>query len=336
MSPIPRTARRLALPGALVPGVLAGGVLLTVLLGGSAGPPAAAAPATPPPPQDEPGETGEPVSAEYDLDVCGTCHEDVVTSFGRGPHTVIDSAEWAEERGPAFSCASCHGDLARHVEEGGGTGNIFAFGPETTPLAQSAVCLTCHGDEHPRFLRSQHSRAGVSCVTCHDVHHPQTASISLLRGGQTAPPPRPMDDLSLATRTCAECHSAVFTEFEFNERHRLQEGIMECQSCHDPHAPSPRGTLLAAHEQGCVTCHTDKEGPFVFEHGSVQVEGCTACHTPHGSPNRHMLTFQRTAELCFSCHAAVPGFHSRFNLQTVCTNCHTAVHGSNFDRFFLK
>jgi hypothetical protein len=49
-----------------------------------------------------------------------------------------------------------------------------------------------------------------------------------------------------------------------------------------------------------------------------------------------MLKFQRTAELCFSCHAQVPGFHSRFTLDTVCTNCHATVHGSNFDRFFLK
>jgi len=331
MSPTRRSDRRLALSGLLV-----GGLLASILGGGSAGPPAGATPASPPPLQDEAGEAAEPAAASYDLEVCGTCHEDVVASFGRGPHATIDTAAWADAHGPAFSCGSCHGDLEQHVEEGGGTGNVFAFGPESTGLQQSGACLACHGDEHPRFLQSQHSRAGVSCTTCHDIHHPQAGSIALLRAGAAAPPPRPFDDLSLATRTCAECHESVFTEFAFNERHRLQEGILDCRSCHDPHAPSTRGSLMAAQEQGCVTCHTDKEGPFVFEHGSVQVEGCTACHTPHGSPNRHMLTFQRTAELCFSCHVAIPGFHARFNLETVCTNCHATIHGSNFDRFFLK
>jgi hypothetical protein len=49
-----------------------------------------------------------------------------------------------------------------------------------------------------------------------------------------------------------------------------------------------------------------------------------------------MLLFQNVAELCFSCHATVPGFHARFTLETQCTNCHSSIHGSNFDPFFLK
>jgi len=93
-------------------------------------------------------------------------------------------------------------------------------------------------------------------------------------------------------------------------------------------------------DETCIDCHTDKGGPFVFEHGSVQVEGCVACHTPHGSINRHLLTFQSTGELCYSCHATVPGFHvgtpPRFTFATNCTNCHSSIHGSNLDPFFLK
>jgi hypothetical protein len=49
-----------------------------------------------------------------------------------------------------------------------------------------------------------------------------------------------------------------------------------------------------------------------------------------------MLTFQNVADLCYSCHAVVPGFHASFGPDNQCTNCHSSIHGSNFNAFFLK
>lgn len=66
------------------------------------------------------------------------------------------------------------------------------------------------------------------------------------------------------------------------------------------------------------------------------MEGCSSCHEVHGSPNRHLLTFQNVADQCYSCHTAVPGFHFFFPPDIQCTNCHSTIHGSNFDPFFLK
>jgi predicted CXXCH cytochrome family protein len=94
----------------------------------------------------------------------------------------------------------------------------------------------------------------------------------------------------------------------------------------------------------CADCHPDTEGPFVFEHPVSRVDGCVACHEPHGSPNRHMLKIQDVGALCYTCHAEVPQFHTgfspvappRFNEQTVCTNCHVTIHGSNLDPLFLR
>ncbi len=111
---------------------------------------------------------------------------------------------------------------------------------------------------------------------------------------------------------------------------------MECISCHDPHKPSSRMMLGGFKQEACVRCHADKDGPYVFEHPALRVEGCVACHSPHGSPNRHLLHFQKDAELCLSCHALVPGFHSRFTLDTNCANCHSSIHGSNLDPGFLR
>jgi hypothetical protein len=51
-----------------------------------------------------------------------------------------------------------------------------------------------------------------------------------------------------------------------------------------------------------------------------------------------MLAFQDLGQLCYSCHAEVPGFHlgGRFGEDANCTNCHSAIHGSNFHPAFLQ
>jgi predicted CXXCH cytochrome family protein len=51
------------------------------------------------------------------------------------------------------------------------------------------------------------------------------------------------------------------------------------------------------------------------------------CHTAHGSPNRNLLSVSQPA-LCLQCHAA---HHNGASLPLVdrCTNCHTAIHGTD-------
>ncbi|HUF78687.1 MAG TPA: cytochrome c3 family protein [Thermoanaerobaculia bacterium] len=270
-----------------------------------------------------------------DSSVCAACHDDQVAAFTSNPHSLLNDPDWGAAGVEGGSCVSCHAGAAAHVDEGGGEGNIFAFGDDASPAARSQACQECHADTHPRFRGSEHAQAGVTCTTCHQIHQPGHSAVSLLRSGpMTATDPA--EAIGAASSVCASCHGDVFARFQWNERHRLQEGILACTSCHDPHERATRARLGGFKQDACMECHTDKGGPFIFEHASARAEGCVACHDPHGSPNRHMLAFQGVAELCFSCHATVPGFHSRFNLDTVCTNCHTSIHGSNFDPFFLK
>jgi DmsE family decaheme c-type cytochrome len=305
---MPRTTRALVLAAS----VLAGWALVA----------AAAAPQA---------ETGDPPA--WTADDCAACHEDYVTSLAGKPHAAPPG--WTVET----SCGACHGDPTAHVEAAG-EAPIMSFGAGTALLDRIDACGACHGDTHPRFLSSPHARAGLDCASCHTIH-------GELAPGAAGRVMLPLPERGSAGRidgvsaSCAECHADVAHDFELNERHRLQEGILTCTSCHDPHAPATRTVLGGFNQEACIDCHTDKGGPFVFEHGSVKVEGCVACHTPHGSVNRHLLTFQATAELCYSCHAVVPGFHVagspvRFGLDTNCTNCHSSIHGSNLDPFFLK
>jgi DmsE family decaheme c-type cytochrome len=252
-----------------------------------------------------------PALQEKDAETCGTCHEDVVKALALQPHAQIG----------AQSCTACHGSAEKHLEEEG-KGGIFAF--QATDLAKdkSGKCLACHGQDNPQFGTSPHAKASLDCTTCHSIHGEQTAP-ALLKTGMN--------------KNCSQCHQDIFALFQLNERHRLQEGIMTCTTCHDPHGPSSRMRLGGFKQEQCIQCHTDKGGPFLYEHEASRIEGCTVCHEVHGSPNRHMLNQQNIADVCFSCHAAAPSWHGYFSSEgTNCVTCHTAIHGSNLSQRFLK
>jgi DmsE family decaheme c-type cytochrome len=253
--------------------------------------------------------TAEPAYQDQDFETCADCHEEVVEAFVAMPHAA------------GGSCTACHGDAEEHLEEGGGP-NIFAFGSEDLPNAKSAMCQSCHAKTNPRYAASPHGKAAMDCTVCHTVHA-KTANPAQLR----IPDPK----------NCTQCHEAVMAQFQLNERHRLQEGIMQCSTCHDPHEPSARERLGGFKHEACLKCHTDKGGPFLYEHEASRIEGCTACHEVHGSPNRRMLTHHSIADLCFSCHGAAPSWHSRFDsYSSNCTSCHATIHGSNLSKIYLK
>lgn len=280
------------------------------------------------------GEAAAAEPRESVAEICAACHSDVVEAFQTNPHAVLDRPDWMSEGTDAGSCTDCHGDPTEHLENGGGAGTIYAFSFESSGLVRAERCLTCHKDQFPRYQQTVHMAADVDCGHCHSAHYSIPGAPALLKVNDL--PERDLVRVGSPSAVCLVCHGDVGTQFQFNERHRLQENIMECQSCHNNHAPEQRMMLGGFKQQACIDCHTDKGGPFVFEHGASRVESCVACHTPHGSPNRHLLNYQRTAELCYSCHVSVPGFHSRFTLETNCVNCHSSIHGSNLDPHFLK
>lgn len=246
-----------------------------------------------------------------DAETCGQCHEDAVKGFLNKPHAAIGAA----------GCTSCHTGSEKHIQEGGGT-NIFAFKATDLAAPKNAACLKCHADSGARFAAGPHGKAALDCTTCHSVH---------------AQPTKPNLLKANATKTCASCHEDVMAKFALNERHRLQEGILTCTTCHNPHEPATSGRLGGFKQEACLKCHTDKGGPYLYEHGSSRVEGCTICHETHGSPNRHMLTTQSVADLCFSCHIVAPTWHGRFSEKTTnCTTCHATIHGSNLSKIFIK
>lgn len=293
--------------------------------------------------QGQPADT--PAKAGYvGSDVCRTCHADLWSTFYRNPHfrTLAAGTAPAEKTG----CEGCHGPGAKHVEARGGKASIARAFSLMGPNETVEACLECHGRDAGKvnIRRSEHTRNAVVCTACHSIHRAATPKNLLAKK---------------EAELCYGCHAAVRARFEMPSHHRVNEGFMQCSDCHNPHgafAPTwsmgqrPRMVEQAlGAEAPCIKCHTDKRGPFVFEHPSVRVEGCGACHQPHGSTNAKLLARPVVFTLCLECHngggsgtrdAGVDIQSARHNLLDPrfqrCTTCHVRIHGSNSDPFFLR
>ena len=137
---------------------------------------------------------------------------------------------------------------------------------------------------------------------------------------------------------CVSCHHNVVSEFSQARHHPVSDKGAACEQCHQPHsAVSLRGSK--GFPANCNDCHTEKAGPYLYPHDVSIVDGCQSCHRVHGTTSRHLLNADRQANLCYQCHsgATTPPWHSapRF-LTEKCSACHTAIHGSNTNPFFLE
>ena len=272
-------------------------------------------------------------------ETCAECHDVEWDAFARSIHFQTNTTgEW-ESR----ACESCHGPGLAHVDAGGDAPMMFGASDLSSASEKTDQCLTCHEARETtfRFRSADHPKGRVDCASCHEVHA-ETPTDWLLEPFEAA-----RDDALAKVaghKACLECHQEVrAASTSLVSRHRIEEGIVQCSDCHEQHDPSPRAELGGFQQETCFECHIDKRGPFVFEHQASRVEGCSSCHVPHGSPNRHMLQFQSVADQCYSCHIVVPGFHKgfpgapvRFDATSVCTNCHSTIHGSNLDPYFLR
>jgi DmsE family decaheme c-type cytochrome len=256
-------------------------------------------------------------------DTCKGCHEDAGKSIEASPHFKIGASK--KIRGEAVhGCESCHGPGAAHVEGGGDKTKIFNF-KGAKPDQITKRCMTCHesNPEQREFVRSTHNENGITCTSCHSVHHSKL-EYQLVKK---------------QTPLCFSCHAEQKADFQKPFHHRVEEGLIQCGDCHNAHGALKARQLRATPDQDavCFKCHSDKRGPFVFEHEPIKVEGCTACHFPHGSTNPRMLTTARANSLCLQCHAATAQIgHTQNTRIQQCIACHSSIHGSNLSPVFFK
>ena len=294
-------------------------------------------------------------------ELCGACHSDHFTQFNKTyMATVLAEKYPVEQQG----CEACHGPGSAHVEAVGEASDeagmerarnlIYVFARHS-PKENADRCLTCHikNENQSLFQRSRHLAAGVFCGDCHTAHLTDTESEPAKPSGALTTlfsvPKRAAEEEWLDNRLlkekqpemCYSCHRDVEAQFQLPVRHRVNEGLLKCTDCHNPHGRLTAHELRAVSTEACYACHVEKRGPFVFEHAAVRVEGCTACHVPHGSTNAFRLKRRQERQLCLECHVApeatgVPHPRGNFQASSECTLCHVGIHGSNHQRQFLR
>lgn len=262
---------------------------------------------------------------------CTFCHKGrLKTDFLHTAHarTLLSEKMALDSQG----CEMCHGAGGAHAVLRS-RGTIFAFDWKDSRNADQ-ICLRCHSwltSDH-EWLRTTHSKAGVSCIKCHDPHqaHDENNERFLL--------------VSQQDRLCANCHRDAANEFARFSHHpvRLDKGqepgasAMHCTSCHDVHSGTEHAMLPTRRvSDTCARCHAEKAGPFAFEHMGAQEgisDGCLTCHAQHGSHSPSLLVADGRA-LCLQCHSD----EATHNFPLTCwtSGCHSDVHGSNHSFLLL-
>lgn len=198
--------------------------------------------------------------------------------------------------------------------------NFLNFGALPGPV-RSQICLKCHTANADFNLHNwntgAHALNNVSCSDCHPIH--EGANL-ILHPEQINP-------------MCMKCHQSQAAEFSLPSRHPIKENKIYCTDCHEMHGTTNARILRGLTvKETCARCHTEKAGPFLFEHGDV-TEDCGNCHANHGSMNNNLLKL-RTPFLCRQCHSshvvsAATDASGRIERNTRCTDCHSAIHGSD-------
>lgn len=298
-------------------------------------------------PAAEQAKEGDAKPSYVNSETCQACHEDIFNTFKKNPHYRLESdkkRKWEQK-----ACESCHGAGSKHAESMAAAD--IHQPAKLAPSQTDKLCLSCHRNQptHVGRIDSGHARSAIACTSCHSVHKPREVALS----GRNA----------AINQQCTACHVNAMASFQKPHAHPLStqpsagNNGMSCLDCHNPHGTAAKANLkfASANEPGCFRCHSDKRGPFAFEHAPVRTEGCASCHEPHGSTNPRMLTRPEVRLQCLECHSNIasqsatgasagglvggipPAFHDvRSPRYANCTTCHMKIHGSHVNRSLLR
>ena len=290
----------------------------------------------------------------YADDSCAKCHAQQGKRF-----TSTTMGKASAHPGPGdekMGCESCHGPGKAHndaellaekndTKDPAAAKLIFNFESETATAEElNSRCLACHSNGNRLFWKgSPHESRALTCVHCHMSHGPAAEKKLTSDLRYNAPLTDNVSVKKQQPELCLECHQMRKAQLQRSSHMPYREGKVTCTSCHNPHGtPNPKQLIQSTINETCLSCHTERRGPFLYEHPPV-MENCANCHEAHGSNNPQLLKV-RMPRVCDSCHVATRHPTSPTLLNAVrdfnrgCTNCHSRIHGSNHPsgKFFTR
>src|ERR1700732_2949083 len=197
--------------------------------------------------KNAPGNPETNASDFAGAEACKTCHQDIYDGWEKSPHW----KQTYKEGGIAkHGCEDCHGAAANHVADPSDTSKLLIFEKASTKEI-NARCLTCHagGPQHMNAINSIHSASDVSCISCHSPHHAATNEFLLAKS---------------QPQLCYSCHLQQKAQFSMPFHHRVNEGLIQCTDCHNPHGTiKPKQVQTSSTQNAiCFICTNSKEREF--------------------------------------------------------------------------
>jgi hypothetical protein len=257
---------------------------------------------------------------------CSSCHEDVVSAYGKSVHAEVRRK--TNGKSLTAGCADCHG-----------THDILSSKDPKSPtyaLNLPATCERCHanpeviqkghiaiGNVGKLYEDSIHGRAVLksglvtapTCETCHGMHDIRRSSdpaSAIYRGNIPS--------------KCGSCHQGIERLYEEGIHGELlragNQHAPVCTDCHSAHhirqADVEAWRLDVTKE--CGTCHRESIETFrdtyhgqVTNLGYARIATCSDCHRPHdilpaSNPGSAVSSSNRL-KTCQKCH---PGANAKF------------------------
>lgn len=282
-----------------------------------------------------------PFSLRAQVD-CLSCHADKTMQDASGHSVGVDADKFKASMHGGLGCIECHTSIKEYPH------------PD---LPTPVMCNTCHADQASVIGASVHASASAHpCISCHGDAH------AIFQKSDARSAVYPLN----IPRTCGTCHASEAMAKKYGLQNVYatymdsihgyavsKEGLLvaaNCMSCHGSHdilshKDSKSATSRVNIPNTCGTCHGGvKDEYFAGVHGKAAEDGnqkapvCTDCHTAHAILQPEMASFRmQSTPICGSCHKEQLAtyrdtFHSQLGLlggyvETArCWDCHGA-HG---------
>jgi predicted CXXCH cytochrome family protein len=264
---------------------------------------------------------------------CTACHRAITTEAGKCKSRT--ASKWGLVRQEPELCYGCHArkDAQKSIH---------------TVIRQGS-CLSCHATHSSNYAGLIKETREKICFDCHEQDNLVT---------------KPVKHAPVTEGRCLDCHDAHGGNLPNNVK--AESGTAFCLKCHDPKAPTGKGTpgnayridmakkvvhgvfkrtdCLGCHDGGhgsdnlkllkknaidlCYGCHERKDRAK-HPHSAVLVGDCAVCHDPHSSDQPKLVAKATTQETCFLCHQDDVTGRKFIHAPVVkgCDQCHEP-HGS--------